>query len=56
MAIQSGVEPTFKEPEDPGPNATPAQLKKYDILFKKNDAKQELYMKEKAKAFDSESL
>jgi hypothetical protein len=50
-AIQSGVEPTFKEPDDPGPNATPAQLKKYDILFKKNDAKQELYMKEKAKAF-----
>jgi hypothetical protein len=51
MAIQSGVEPTFKEPEDPGPNATPAQIKKYDILFKKNDAKQELYIKEKAKAF-----
>jgi hypothetical protein len=51
MAIQSGVEPTFTEPEDPGPNATPAQLKKYDTLFKKNDAKQELYMKEKAKAF-----
>jgi hypothetical protein len=57
MAIQSGVEPIFKDPDnpgpnaDPGPNATPAQLKKYDILFKKNDAKQELYMKEKAKAF-----
>jgi hypothetical protein len=50
-AIQTGVEPTFKEPDDPGASATPAQLRKYEILFKKIDAKQELYKREKAKAF-----
>jgi hypothetical protein len=50
-AMQTGVEPTFKEPDDPGANATPAQLRKYDILFKKNDAKQELYKRDQTKAF-----
>jgi hypothetical protein len=51
VAIQEGVEPVFKDPEDPGPDATPAQVKRYDTLFKRKEEKQEKYLLEKSKLF-----
>jgi hypothetical protein len=50
-AIIKGEEPGFKEPEDPGKDATPAQVRKYEILFKKNLEKEEKYLMEKSKSF-----
>jgi hypothetical protein len=50
-AIMKGEEPKFKEPDDPGKDATPAQVRKYEILFKKNLEKEEKYLMEKSKAF-----
>jgi hypothetical protein len=40
-AIMKGEEPKFKEPDDPGKDATPAQVRRYEILFKKNLGKEE---------------
>jgi hypothetical protein len=31
--ITYGVETTYKEPDDPGKDATPAQIKAYGLLF-----------------------
>jgi hypothetical protein len=50
-AIKEGKEPEFQEPEEPPSKATQAQLRKYEILFKRYLDNEEKYKREKTKVF-----
>jgi t-SNARE complex subunit (syntaxin) len=50
-AIKEGKEPEFKEPEEPPSKASQAQLRKYEILFKRYLDNEEKYKREKTRVF-----
>jgi hypothetical protein len=50
-AIKGGKEPEFQEPEEPPSKASLAQLRKYEILFKRYLDNEEKYKREKTKVF-----
>jgi hypothetical protein len=50
-AIKEGVEQVFREPDEPPSKASQAQLRKYEILFKRYLDNDEKYTREKTKVF-----
>ena len=49
--INEKVEATHPEPRTPGKDATPGEMKRYEILLKDSISKQDKYKAEKAKVF-----
>jgi t-SNARE complex subunit (syntaxin) len=50
-AIKDGKEPEFQEPDEPQGKPSQAQLRKYEILFKRYLDNEEKYKREKTKVF-----